>query len=337
MTRLFAVLALVAILTAACGSDETSSGETTTSHSETATTAVDETTTSSAGASKTDDDATTTTDAEGSTTTAAVNATVAVDVIDAGSEPRQVLTLDFKPGKREMTVVSSSSVSQFMDGTPVQQQTTPTQTVRAVQEVTEVNDGVASGIQDIQEILLDGKELEGEVKAKADEYMAQVSELTITPDGKQTPASPPATSTSTPSINIEGDTVTIFPEEPVGVGATWEVTSTLSVQGIVLDQTISNTITKIEGNLVTIESVSEASLPKGTELPAQDGSGATGIVEELTQHAETTMVYDLSWPWPIEQTSSSEDRRFIQVVQNGQTGVIGLEQKRTAELTSKPA
>lgn len=341
MTRLISLLAAILLVTAACGSDDAKSGETTTSQSATATTVEGQTTTSATqddtGSTAAESDETTTTDAGGPTTTAAVNAEIDMNVTDTGAEPRQVLRYDFKAGVRNVTTVMDASASQTVDGTPVREQASPTQTVNAVQEITEVNDGTATATQTINEILFDGKAPTGELKTKADQAMARPVEVKFASDGTPeiiSPKSQQEQAAAATSVNIQGDTVTKFPEEAVGVGATWEVNTKITSQGLVLDNKVTYTLTKIDGNLVTIESVGEATVPKGTELPPQEGSAATGTIEEFGQRVEATEIYDLSWPWPIEKTTSSTARQFIRVTQNGTTAVAGVEQKQTAELTS---
>nr|WP_227985337.1 hypothetical protein [Nocardia spumae] len=87
-----------------------------------------------------------------------------------------------------------------------------------------------------------------------------------------------------------------FPHDPVGEGAVWTVHQ--QVSGLVpLDQTTTATLTRRNGNLLTIDlDISQA--PKSPTWQLPNNSGALDIVDYL-MHGSGTITVDLGLPLPV--------------------------------------
>ncbi|MDP1819275.1 MAG: hypothetical protein Q8K58_05200 [Acidimicrobiales bacterium] len=81
-----------------------------------------------------------------------------------------------------------------------------------------------------------------------------------------------------------------FPEEAVGHGARWRVTSNGVLGGLTFNQTTTFTITSIEGDIVTADNEITMELPPGpVELPDSVGSSTAEVIEgRLTGTGTTT-------------------------------------------------
>jgi hypothetical protein len=87
-----------------------------------------------------------------------------------------------------------------------------------------------------------------------------------------------------------------LPEEPVGVGARWTVTSNGVLSGLPFEQVTTFTITSIDGDVVVADSITEMTIPPGPmDVP---GAGSAEIVEGAMTGTGTT-TWDLRQVVPL--------------------------------------
>ncbi len=123
----------------------------------------------------------------------------------------------------------------------------------------------------------------------------------------------------------------VFPEEPVGVGATWSVDSRVTGDANLL-QTTTYTLTAIEGDLVDLD-VEVSQRPSMGAIPISDVPGAEDAQgQELrVQSSETTstgaITVDLTRPLPVDGRIAYTTRVVYggegeaRIVQDATTGV----------------
>lgn len=227
-----------------------------------------------------------------------------VEVLDAGSEPRQSLRMNLPTGTTQATtLVTSTDVRQQIDQQPVQDISSPEVTIplNAVvataatpQNPTTVVDLTLSGMTTPDETLqaaLGGAEGSG-------------AGLTFTESGAVTALRlrPSAGSANAARAAIEqafGQAVyraVALPTEPVGVGARWTVKQDVSSE-IQLDQTTTVTVTARDGDRLTL-AVELSQTPQSNIWNLAGGAGTLDI-DQYVMAGSGTMIVDLNLPLPV--------------------------------------
>ncbi|WP_373281341.1 hypothetical protein [Nocardia transvalensis] len=98
-----------------------------------------------------------------------------------------------------------------------------------------------------------------------------------------------------------------FPTEPVGEGAVWTVHQQVS-SGVPLDQVTTATLTRREGNLLTIE-LDVTQTPKTAEWQLPNNAGTLDIADYL-MHGSGTITVDLGLPLPVSGSVTVGGRQF---------------------------
>lgn len=88
----------------------------------------------------------------------------------------------------------------------------------------------------------------------------------------------------------------MFPEEPVGEGAVWTVHQEVT-GGVTLDQVTTATLTKREGDRLTIELTVEQT-PKSSSWALPNDTGTLSI-EDYLMEGNGTITFDLGLPLPV--------------------------------------
>lgn len=114
-----------------------------------------------------------------------------------------------------------------------------------------------------------------------------------------------------------------FPEKEVGVGSSWQMRTVEEQQGLTIYQTVTFTVKKIEGEVVT--------LGLTFEQRASDQDMGAATVERLTTDGSGEMVIDLARPVPLSAELAADMKMKIKA--GGQSQAVDM--KMSVELTSK--
>ena len=124
-----------------------------------------------------------------------------------------------------------------------------------------------------------------------------------------------------------------LPEEPVGVGARWEVRQAINAAGIQSFQRMDMEVIKIEGTSVTVRVKSEQTAPaQSVSNPMMPG--ATMDVEKMSGTGTGTLVLRLDGLVPTSELSNTS-LALMTMNMGGQTQKMGLEMKMKISIGPK--
>lgn len=268
--RKLLALILVATVTAACGGDDDATPGTT---------------------STTAEDAPSTTAERSTTTTGAPSSRSAVTVLDPGAEPRRELRYRLEPGTADATTQrSEGTLVQDVAGQR-QELAVPVTEVDVDHTVEDAGDGrftaastfgtarVMGGdpaaVAETERIL---QQLEGVTITTTSTDRGEVLDTTL--DELPETGNPAFDMLSSSLLQQAASLAFPFPEEPVGIGARWSVTTEVEIGGLPIRAEYRMTMTRLDGD--ALDADLEATL---TFLPGPvdlQGTAADVIGGELT-------------------------------------------------------
>ncbi len=101
-----------------------------------------------------------------------------------------------------------------------------------------------------------------------------------------------------------------FPEEPVGVGAKWDVHQKLTMNGIRIDQVIHVELLERSGNIIKIRNTVEQNAPKQKANPPGMPPGTTMEVQSMTGGGTGEGIIDLTKIVPNMKASAQSDAKM---------------------------
>ena len=256
-----------------------------------------------------------------------------VKVVDAGAEPREALRFALTPG-----VAQNSSLT-FT--TTVKQSGAVNQTVGPLR----IRFGVAITVGDKDADgnvrlaisypsfeLLKGSDVgsasqRDDVQRKLESFNGTTGELMMTPTGAVVSSAFELPETADPSANDLIDQLSEqanqlaipLPDEPIGIGARWQATTQLELNGIRLEQTYTYTLRKRDGDRLDVDvryvqraPRQEADLPN---VPA----GTTVRVTLFKIAGKGTQTFFLSQPLPAEGRIKASGSQKLEFDRGGNT------------------
>lgn len=121
-----------------------------------------------------------------------------------------------------------------------------------------------------------------------------------------------------------------LPEEAVGVGAVWETTSVVEVEGIVLSTIATHEVVSIDGTIIELTVTGRQEVEPGSRMVTQ---GVSGDVVQWDVTSSGTTILDLATINPISATVITEG---VQAFDFGAGGDLEQELFTQLETTSQP-
>lgn len=202
-----------------------------------------------------------------------------VEVLDAGKDDRRVLALDLASGaSSDATLDISQQVSRDDQSSVVPPISVPfTSLVTRVEgqgDDTAVTTTQTYGEPTIDASGLSSTDVAGVRKALST-LAGTTSTLVVRPDGTTVEATSSVDPASTVDAQLR-ELVAVLPTEAVGLGARWQATSVAQVDGAVVDQVATYTLTSLEGDTygidVTIEQTYRPGEVEGVEVRSGRGT-----------------------------------------------------------------
>lgn len=274
---------------------------------------------------------------DGASTTSAPTPTTtpppALEVLDPGAEPRQVLALRFVEGDSAVVELASDLKITEVDGPAAIDPPPVVQTVRF--DIDRVNDDRAdvsfevSGVSiDDPRGTLEDRELV-ELTVALDAMVGLRGTGTIDRRGEFSSFRYDLPDGLDPEVTdtlgrLEADVATMgvpLPEVPVGVGALWRARDTIDANGVRTEQVTTYEITAIDGDAVTYTAAVDQSSPP-QDLPDRSlPAGTTARLLAATARGQLTGVLHLeSVVSPAEMTMSGQQK--VEVTDRSGTSTV---------------
>ena len=289
------------------------------------------------------------TTAEGAATETA-GAAPGVVLEEAGEEPRQRLQLRLTAGTTtRAALVNKTELDMTIEGNRVPGGTLPTTRTVMEQRIDRVDPGGTAhytvtftdwtveptpgadpeAARRIQEVFeeLDGLQGTGTVDASGRQEALSVDTGRV--------SDPLLKSTLESMASQVGNLAAPFPAEPVGPGARWRSTSTVTVSGITMNTTTTYTLRSRTGDRYELDVVQDAEAPPGPidlpNLPA----GAETSIERFTLHTTGDVAGELTGHLPSTSTVRGEGEGRLTLVAEEERAT--LVQRIKLDATLSPA
>ena len=272
-----------------------------------------------------------------------------VKLIESGREPRRALRLAPKAGDRQQLVMTLQvGMEMAMAGTAMPKMDMPV--MKWPMDLTV--DGVANNGDITYTMTMGEIELVGDgggVPGMADAMRATLgaakgtsSKAVISSRGvtKSSDANSPAS--GNPQLRQSMDQLkdafsgmsAQFPEEPIGVGAKWEVRQVLKSQGMTIKQTGAYEITALDGDRAEVKvTVLQAAANQKIASPAMPGLKID--LEKMEGSGNGKTVYDLSRLIPVTSAIESNADMKMGMDMGGQKQSMAMKTTSTVKLDSK--
>jgi hypothetical protein len=252
----------------------------------------------------------------------------AVELLEAGSEPRQMLRYEIEPGRRELytvTIESSSSIMMGDTAMPVERLELKlemqSEVVRLEGSLMHIEGELvdAGRLQkDEQDRSLSGmmmqrmlRNLRGlQVRSTRDIRGIIHSDEIVPPQD----APPPATQLAEGLRHALTQSGIHLPNQPVGTGSRWRVAIPTLSQGMHILQTVEYTLVSREGDVLNIEMdlrmTSDPQIVQGMQLTSMSGGGGGSARIDLRRIAaiEMTLEFDSESVYLVGPPGSREKR-----------------------------
>ncbi len=124
-----------------------------------------------------------------------------------------------------------------------------------------------------------------------------------------------------------------FPDEPIGVGAKWEVTQKVIEAGMTLDQTTAFEITAVKGAVVSLRFTVTLTAPPG-KLESTFAGGMVAEVKSLTGSGEGTIEVDLGKVLPVVMNAKNRIAMSLELDMPKEKRALDVEMRVTLDVTS---
>ena len=239
-----------------------------------------------------------------------------VEIIDPGSDDRQVLRYTPKTGASfTMKMKMQMSMAQSMNGQSMPAMDMPATNFTARMTVDGVEDGLISYTMRFDEVSVDGDDMMAQQMSAA---MSGLEGLTgkgaLTTRGLNKSLdfegldgmAPQLSSQANTMKSSIGDMSALLPEEPIGQGAVWKVITTLDQNGVVMQQTSTYTLKALKGGVLDLAvSLEQSAEPQDIEND-QVPPDMNVRLKSLEGEASGTTKLDLSWLVPTKASVRSD-------------------------------
>lgn len=204
-----------------------------------------------------------------------------VVLIDAGVEPRVPLRIDLAPTCTELLIMEQTQeLVQSIGGTEMSNPGPLGTIMRTRISARAVGSGnylVTSEIVDAEPAPSVPPELNAVIAEGLEAVLGLRTSVEVTNRGLQVPGTmaiegQDALGPFADTVEGLSQVVNPFPEEAVGIGAQWQTTSVIELEGLAVTTRTTNTITNIDGSIVTIDVVSDQSVPDDSVMEVPGGS-----------------------------------------------------------------
>jgi hypothetical protein len=273
-----------------------------------------------------------------------VNAVPEVKLLDAGTEPRQVLRVHPEPGdKQTVNLTIKVAIDVKVGDTPSAAPKEPTRKLILEVRVKSVS---ADGDLAYESIVKDAELVDepGVLPQVAEASKSAFAKLkgrantaTVSSRGikKATDVQPPDAAdpeiaqTAEQARELVTQGWTELPEEAVGVGARWQVNSRIKVEGLIIERSEIYQLVSLEGGLMTAEiAVTERAANQKIETRAVPGLKLN--LETMTGIGRGQLKLDLAHLLPAQASLSHHTEFSMAASISGQKQAITM--KRDAEL-----
>jgi len=126
----------------------------------------------------------------------------------------------------------------------------------------------------------------------------------------------------------------VFPDEPVGKGARWEVRRAVKSQGMTIDQVENCELASLEENIATIKaSTKQSASNQKMSIPGQPGLSMT--LEKLSGSGTGTSTYDLTRLMATKASAKVTSDMMTSISAQGQKQQVSIKTDVTVNLESK--
>lgn len=229
---------------------------------------------------------------------------VTTTLVDAGAEPRTVVTATPSEAEQTATLVAESTISQQIDAAEAQDFSTPPLTLPMT--ATSRSAAGSDGLQ-VDMTLGAATTSDATLQASLGPTAGSSAGFATTPSGAVTALtidpSPDARDIARSAVEQALSQAVYravpFPAEPIGVGARWTVTQEV-VSGISLLQTTTATLTSVDDGVATVDvAVTQSPEEPIWQLPDEQG---TLNIESFVMTGQGQLRIDPSKPLPLGGT-----------------------------------
>jgi hypothetical protein len=286
----------------------------------------------------------------------APQAQYSITVLDAGAEPRREFRYDLDPSQEELMVMRMD-VDQTItaDGVMAREMVLPTMVMEIDLETAQIADGSGDKPEgtidaEFQFASFTAEDRQGSppglgamLSQNLQGFTTVSGGLTLRPTGRLTQLridnnadTPPAVQQSlSQTINALRGAFAPFPDEAVGVGATWRLDMVIPFPQFTMSQRVDYTLSKVEGDVVTLNMKIQQSTPDDQEIEDVEGEW-DNTVAEAGGTGTGKVVIDLNRLAPITSEMETDNRVVVDSTQaGGKTAQTVVESKTRVETTGE--
>lgn len=245
-----------------------------------------------------------------------------LELVSTGAEPRHLLTYAFEDGATAvMSMSQTQELGQVLNEVPIPSMGPITSNTEMLTEITRIEDGYLIN-QVVSEVSL-GDDVPEQIAPTLLETLQTTVGLRLVSvmdySGRTLSVGiDESTTGAMPSAILDPlrDTMESFnnpfPTEPVGVGASWTVTTVVHASGLDLNQVTTYTVTDVGPEWVNLDSSVTQTAPEGSVMSSQ---GIDFVVTAWSVSGSASIEIDLSSPVPSSTITTDADQGFTFVEQ----------------------
>lgn len=272
---------------------------------------------------------------------------ILVRLVDAGEAPHAELRLAPEVGREEVMVMTMDmDMGMSMMGMNVPSMDIPTQVYTFEVQTTEHDaDGNYHSVMTLTEVSMEGDDpmgLAAQLQPMLESMVGFGGTTVMTPRGLVVSSDfdipegmAPDAAQQMESLEQQSDTLAVpFPEEPVGIGGSWEVLRSRDNQGITMLERLTVTLVEREGKHIVFETVTDQALaddggqmqglPPGSKVHFTEftsgGSGRSSIYLDRTVPHEGSADMKLRMAMDIEVEGTVQPMAMDMAIQLGVSG-----------------
>lgn len=273
-----------------------------------------------------------------------------LELLDAGAAPRERLVLQPVVGAvAERVMVAEIGITVTIDGEELPSPTLPATRLVLRSQVDEVDDDgtITSTFTLVDAAAVDGPGVDPAVLAETETALNQLDGLTGTSTTDRHGGSPnvsidtgpitdPALRSTLDSLTSQLTNLTApLPAQPVGVGASWRVDRSATLNGVRTDTSTTYTLQARAVNDYVLDVVQEATAPSGpTELPGLP-AGVTASIESFVLQSTGEVRGRLDQPLPDSSTIQGGGDIEMTVEGGGEAGRLSQQVTVDASLSTE--
>lgn len=283
-------------------------------------------------------------DAKSAATPGSLPTGIQVKLVSAGAEPRQVLRLQAKPGETQKALMTLQMAMGMGGGAELMK-------IPAIKIMLEVEPKSITATGDIESEMHVGDIEFGEggapqiadaMKASFGGLKGLVITSTLSDRGaskkSEVKLPPEADAAARQSIEQMKDsfltTQFVLPEEPVGVGAEWQVKQKIKAQGMTIDQTTTLHLVAMDGKVLTVESsIAQSAANQKVANPAMPQLKMD--LTKMTGATKGQMTLDLAKILPIEATTTGGSEMVMSAGSGAQASAMTMKAEVSLKIDAK--